>query len=333
MTKKAAAIPIMEWQTDIRLMTHPLMLANFAKMLGITWFVVSALLSFLMAVTGSPDAILPLVGAMTLVCLGIAVLFALVALVFFGNRIRMHFRVDAKYADAKMADARASAANKVAVVAGVLTGRPGVTGAGLLAASNSEQRIAWNAVAKVRYHKAWNAITLGNSWRTMVTLFCTAENYEAVAAAVAKAMEARPALAKAVRKSPLPRLLLYTLLTVAACIPLFLLPDLDENALFPALLVLAFALTALWLVPVFGWAVFAGLGWLVLLEVMEQNRLHDSFLGRGQFSGWDVLSADDQAGLVLAALGAAYLIWQSLGLLHGRIRSALAGDMAEAGGS
>jgi len=322
----------LEWDADVRVMTHPLMLANFLKLMLITGAVMAALLSGLMAVSGSADAI-PDVLELTGISLGvIAVLYVLVALLFFGNRMHMHFQVDAGGAFAELDDKRASAANKVAILAGVIAGKPGVAGAGLLAASNKEQRIAWNAVAKVRYHKRWNAIALANSWRTMVTLYCTAENYDAVATAVAQALLARPASAKKAKKSPLPKLLLHTVLTITACIPLFVLPGLDQAAMLPALLTLCFALASLWLVPLLGWAVFPGIGWLTVLELMEQSRVRSSMFDGSTFSGWSVLSGDDEAVLVLAGLGAAYLVWQTLGLLRGRIRSGFFGDMEEAEG-
>lgn len=322
----------LEWDNDIRLMSHPLMLANFAKLMAISGFIMAALLSGMMAVSGSADAI-PQMLELTAIVLGvIAVLYVLVALLFFGGRMHMHFEVDAKGASAAVADRRADRANTLAIVVGTIAGKPGVAGAGLLAASNSEQRIAWNAVAKVRYHRRWNAISLANSWRTMATLYCTAENYDAVAVMVARALDDRPIAAQKAKKSPLPKLLLHTLLTILACIPLFLLPDLDQTALLPGLLTLCFALASLWLIPVLGWAAFAGVGWLAVLELMEQSRIRTSMFDGSSFSGWSVLSGDDQAMLVFAGIGTAYLVWQTLGLIRGRIRSGFFDDMEEAEG-
>jgi len=323
---------VLQWETDVRLMTHPLMLGNFAKLIVITGLIIAALMSGLLAVTDAADAILPLLAMMGMILAGFAVLYLLVALLFFGNRMRMRFRVDGEAADAVGIDKRAGAANKVAIVAGIVGGKLGVTGAGILAETNKEQRIVWNAVAKVRYYPAWNAVALGNSWRTLVTLYCTPENYAEVAAAVGAALEARPAEAKAARKSPLPKLLLHTLATILAATPLFVLPDLDEAAILPALLTLAFALASLWLIPLFGWVVFGCLGWLAVLEVIEQSSMRTSMFDGSHYSGWSVLSGDDQAGFVLAVLGGAYLVWLSIGLLRGRIRSGFIGDMIEAGG-
>jgi len=325
MTSRKA--PVLEWETDVHLVTHPLMLANVAKMFVITAAIMGGLLSFLMLVTGEPEGIAPLLAVTGLTVGGVAVLFLLIAVVFFRNRMRMRFRLDGKGAKARMIDTRAKTANRLAVVAGILGRSPGVAGAGLIAATNTEQATVWKAVAHAHYHKAWRTITLSNGWRTVVTLFCTDANYDAVAAAVARALDARPAVAKA-KKSPLPRLLLHTVLIVAATVPLFALPDAEEAALLPAILVLCFAMATLWLIPVLGWAVFAGLAWLAAVEVMAQSESRTSIFG-GSYSAYEVMSGDDYVILTAAGIGAAYLVWLCRGLMRGRIRSALGGDMDE----
>jgi len=330
---QSAASNAIEWETDIRLMTHPLMLANFAKLIVITGAIMAALMSFMALVTDDAKAI-PQMLLLTGICLGIiAVLFALVSLVFFRNRMHMRFKVDGKGAEVEMIDKRALAANKVAVVAGVLAGKPGVAGAGLIAASNTRQQTVWNAVAKVHFHKAWRVISLSNGWRTIVTLYCTEANYDAVASLVERAMSVRSPAARGKHKNPLPRLLLHTALIIVACVPLFHLPDLEESALLPALLVLAFALASLWLIPVLAWAMYACLGWLAVLEVLAESEMRTSIFDGSSYRAYEVMSDNDYAQLAVTAIGAAYLVWLTVGLMRGRIRSALAGDMAEMEGA
>jgi len=321
-----------EWQADVRLMTHPLMLITFAKLFAITGLVMGALMTGLLLIDDDADAVPQMLALMGMILLGLMVLFALISLLLFHNRMRMRFRVDAHAAEAEMIDTRALKANKLAIVAGALTGKPGVAGAGLLAASNTGQKTVWSAVAKARYYKPWRAVALSNGWRTIVTLYCTDANYDAVACFVEQAMAARPAEAKKPHKNPLPKLLLHTVLIVAACLPLFHLPDLDESAMLPALLVLAFALASLWLIPVLAWAVFAGLGWLAWLEVAAQMEVRTSMFDGSVYRAYEVMSGDGYAQLALTAAGAAYLVWLCVGLLRGRIRAGLAGDLAEMAG-
>jgi hypothetical protein len=324
--------PILAWETDVRLITHPLMLANFAKLFAITAFIMGALLGFIFLVSGETRGIVPMLEMVGIIIAGFAVLSFLICLVVFRNRMRMRFRLDAKSAEVEMTDTRAIKANKLAIVLGALSGKPGVAGAGLIAQSNRQQKAVWSAIARVHYHPAWRAITLSNGWRTVVTLYCTPENYDSVAAAVRTALDARPASVKRKirdKKNPLPKLLLHTALIIVACVPLFGLPDLDETAILPAMLTLCFAMATLWLVPVMAWAVFGGLGWLAVLELFAQNETRTSMFDGTSYRAYEVMSGDDYALLVAAALGSAYLIWLCVGLMRGRVRSALAGDMAE----
>jgi hypothetical protein len=315
------------------------MLANWAKLFAITGFIMGALLSFMLVMTGEAKAIVPMLEMIAVIIAGLAVMCFLICLVVFRNKMHMRFRLDANAAEVDMADTRADKANKIAIVAGILTGKPGLAGAGLLAQSNQQQKAVWSAIARAHYHPSWRAITLSNGWRTVVTLYCTPENYAAVAdmvreslgAAAAKAASAGPAAAKA-HKNPLPKLLMHTVLVVVACAPLFGLPDLDEHAILPALLVLCFALASLWLVPVMAYAVFAGMAWLAALEVLEQSEVRTSMFDGSTYTAYTVMSGDDYALLVVAGLGSAYLIWLCISLLRGRTRSALAGDMEEMAG-
>lgn len=329
MTTGSAAV--LEWDTDVHILTHPLMLANAAKLLVITGLVMGALMSGLMAITGDFDAVVPMLKMTAMVTAALAVVFAFASFVVLRNRVHLRFKVDCNGALAEMSDRRARTANQLAIAAGLVTGRPVVAGAGLLANAGSEQHIAWSSVAKARFHKTLRAIELKNSWRTMVTLFCTEENYGPVAAYVETALASRPAEARRPRKSPLPMLLLHTLLVIAACVPLFGLPDLGEQVLFPALLVLCFALASLWLVPPLGWVVFASLVWLVVLEVLAQSESRISIFDGSPYRAYEVMSTDDVTILIAAGLAAVYLVWLCVGLMRGTVRSGLAGDLIEAG--
>jgi hypothetical protein len=138
------------------------------------------------------------------------------------------------------------------------------------------------------------------------------------------ALAAKPPREK--RKSPLPIMFLRTVLVVAACVPLFFLPDLDERAVLPALLTMAMGLTAVWLIPVAAWAVLGGLGWLAVLEAIAMNQTRTPMFGE-TYQNYDMLSGDDKAALMFAGIGSAYLIWLCIGFMCGHVRSGLMGDM------
>jgi hypothetical protein len=304
------------------------MLANFAKVFVLAGGIMAALMCFMMWVTDQLRNVVPMLELIG-ICLGVVVVLCfLVSLVVFRNRMHFRFRVDDKSAEVELIDTRAKTANAVALVGGVLTGEPALAGMGLIGMSGTKQSAVWSAIVRARYHPACHTVSLSNGWRTVINLFCTPENYGAVAAAVYDTLAAQPPRER--RKSPLPMMLLRTALVIAACIPLFFLPNLDQSATLPALLTMAMVLTAIWLIPVMAWAALAGLGWLAVLEAMAMNETHTSMFGE-TYRNYELLSGDEQAGLVLAALGSAYLTWLSVGLLRGKVRSGLAGDMAEMG--
>jgi len=179
----------------------------------------------------------------------------------------------------------------------------------MISAATSDQNILWEDVASTRFRPRWRTISLANSWRTVLILFCRDDNYEAVATAVRTAVEARTADQPA-RKSPLPSLLLRSAMAVIATIPLFLLLQQLGVELFAPLLILCFALATIWFLPVFAWVVMATLAYVSItaLYALAQSR---------------GLRGDDWMILVLALFGAGYLLWLSIAALRGRIQPAL----------
>lgn len=61
-----------------------------------------------------------------------------------------------------------------------LSGRPAVTGAGLLAQPRQSGFLRWNRVTKVKYKSKSRTILLRGGRRENVALFCTADNYARV---------------------------------------------------------------------------------------------------------------------------------------------------------
>ncbi len=70
--------------------------------------------------------------------------------------------------------------NALTVVLGLLSGRPAVAGAGMLAQSRQEVFLRWNRVTKVKYKPKSLTILLRGGWMEQIALFCAAENYSQV---------------------------------------------------------------------------------------------------------------------------------------------------------
>ena len=67
--------------------------------------------------------------------------------------------------------------NGLTVVFGLLSGKPAVTGAGMLAQSRQEVFLRWDRVTKVKYKPKSRTILLRGGWTQQIALFCADENY------------------------------------------------------------------------------------------------------------------------------------------------------------
>lgn len=320
-----ASIGELEWEVDVPVATHPLMLLNFGKVIIIASVLLGALIAFQLAMAGDHSAILPLIEMLAACSTGLFLLVIVVALVFYRNRMPMRFRVDAAGASASVIDRRARIVSKVAIATGLLTGKPGVAGAGMISANTSKQEILWEAIARARFHPRWRTISLANSWRTVLVLFCRDDNYDAVTSTVRRAIDAH-LVEQPARNSPLASLLLRSALAVIATIPLFYLPYYLTVGLIAPLLVLCFALATIWLVPLLAWVVIATLAYVGVAVLLNRLTPTIPLFGEGLHPAYRVLSDDDWTVLVLAFFGAGYLLWLSIAALNGRIRSALMSD-------
>lgn len=67
--------------------------------------------------------------------------------------------------------------NTLAVIFGLLSGRPAPVGAGMMAQSRQEVFLRWNLITKVKYKHQCHTILLWGGWTEQIALFCTDENY------------------------------------------------------------------------------------------------------------------------------------------------------------
>jgi hypothetical protein len=74
--------------------------------------------------------------------------------------------------------------NTLTVAAGLLSGKPAVAGAGLLAGARQSVYLKWNRVTRIKYCPGRRTILLRGGWTENIGLFCTKENYQEVEAFV-----------------------------------------------------------------------------------------------------------------------------------------------------
>lgn len=331
MTSKS---PDMVWETDLPLFSRAMFRQWTGAMLA-TLLVMALILTPLFAAQGEWDALPRLLGFLAACTAGLWLLgFVIMALVFRG-RMRVRYTLTKRGVLYQTVDKTAKGANRLAIVVGALARSPQVLGSGLIAKSRESEQVDWAQVARADYDATRSFITLRNAWRSIMWMQCTPENFAAVAAQVRQALAASevanqaadPSATETRRASPLPRYLLHSVLVLLASTSLFMLVEEFNLDLFVPLLVMCFALATLWLIPLFGWVVLAGVGWIGLELFLRLTEVRASTVFRGRsYRTLDILSDNDWALLLLAGLGVAYLVWLSVAALKGRLLSMLARD-------
>jgi hypothetical protein len=325
----ANPVPSLSWETNIPIATHPVLLANFGLLFAVAGALVGALLAFILAMTGGGQIIEPMVEWTATLAAAAFLLTLIVSIVIFGNRLHIRFALDPSGAEAEVIDQRPKIAARAVAAFSWLADRFGLAGAGLIAEASAPQHIEWDQVADAHFHPLWRTISLSNGWHIALILFCSAENYDAVAAAVHTGLAARH---PHTFHNPLPALLLRTFLVLLSSMPLFAMPFAEKDGVFPALLVLGFGLAAVWLSARLAWVVLACVAWLGLIEFIAVSEPRDSLFG-GTYRAYQVLNMSDAITLGLVASGALCLILLSLGLIAGHWRSGLSANRVERGRS
>lgn len=323
--RKLRPAAALAWQIDVPLLPNRLMFLATLKIFGLACLLTWGLVAVPLTLQGDTKAIPPLLGLMAAISVGLVVVGYLAAVALYRNRLTWRYAVTQKHALIARADRRASAVDALTVGLGVLTGKPGAVGTGILSATEAHSRIAWRAVARVTPYPSQHAIALANVWRTTAVLYCPAERYEEILAYIRARVAAAPATKRA---SPLPGLLLRSVLVLAAAVPLFLLPVKIDG--FAPYFTLCFALAAVWLLPTLAWAVVGGLGWIAITATLASMETWRSPINGHVYRQFELFSGDDLACITLALAGAAFLLWLSVALLRGHVGSGLATDLEEA---
>ncbi|WP_395700022.1 hypothetical protein [Aquabacterium sp.] len=321
------------WDIDIPLVTNGALLRSI---LGVSFGaagLVGALVAWMLLVQGAWDLVPRLLLLAAAGGLGLFLLALGVMLLMLGNRFRARFVIDAEGVHAATRDRAAQAGNRGALLLGLMLGRPAAAGSGLLAMRQESQTLKWSGAFRAEVDATGRSIVLRNRWRTLLRVYCTPQNFEAVQRRVAECMAAHGTAARAAGPSPMAGYLVRTALVVLACLPLFLLAPVYGHGLFLPLLLMCFAIATVWFVRYLAWVV---LGSALVLAV---NMLGTALAWRGAsiFSGvryrrYETLSGDDWALTVLAALGLAWLAWQAVQTLRRRLVPALESDMLDSTG-
>jgi hypothetical protein len=322
----------LSWEFDIPLLTNPRVLRTFALVTGLSMAVVVLLLGVVFGSQGEWEEVLMMARIFALVGVGLYLLFLLVMGLVFGNRLRTRYTVDDEGIVQETVDKVGKVGSRLAVIAGILGRSPGTTGAGLIAMSNEVAALSWDGAFRVDAVPRRHLLVFRNAWRPIMEIYCTPENYAAVEALVRERMAHQRTAERVAARSPLPQYLLHTvLILVASFFVLLAYNEFDLDVLVP-MIMLAFALATLWLIPLFGYVVLLTNALILLAFAGELFEESTSLFWRGEtYRQYEVFSDADWAHLVAALLALGYLSWLSIRAVRGWLAPLLLRDEWDAG--
>lgn len=283
-----------EWEFSVPLVTNRFFLYDTIKVLFWTFFIFTGGMLIIFSFQKGIDSVIPFLKMMALIFLGFLVAIPGVALFFFCNRYPMRFEITARGAFYSSLSRLAAVSNRAAVVAGLLSLKAGIAGAGLISMSQESGGILWEDVHRIREHPARHVITLMNRWRAVLRLYCTAEDYphllEFVRSHTAAAAMRRQSAAEAAVPEPSRwrRQALWSLAALTACAAVWACPlEFNAGILW---LILGCSLLSIWipgLRRIAAGLALTGTGWL-LFAIIHLGAETQELISRQVLNGADM---------------------------------------------
>lgn len=182
MTDRNESFGRMEWTISVPILRNAIILKQLGIAIGIPFGI---LLIFLLSVQAFYGVGL------------IAVLFLLTYLlikIVWGGNYEVGFELDntgIRSYTLKNQARKNRIINTLAVVLGLLSGKPAVAGAGVLAQSRQEVWVKWNNIRKVKYLPKKQAVLLRGGFTENIAVFCTPANYPEVEAFIRSVLHER----------------------------------------------------------------------------------------------------------------------------------------------
>ncbi len=165
-----------EWHIRVPIFRNTIVLKQLGLAVGIPF---GLLVTVLIITSGKSVYTLYALGLLG----ALLVLTWLFIMVVYGGKYDVEFVLDEKGALCRT-QARQAKKNKIintlTVFLGLLTGKPAVAGAGILAQSRQQVFIRWNRVKIAKYKPRQRTVLLQGGWAESIALFCTQENYPMV---------------------------------------------------------------------------------------------------------------------------------------------------------
>jgi len=176
-----------EWSIKVPIFRNPIILKQLGLGIGIPF----GLIFVIMLLSGAKPADL----LYPAILIGALFFFTwLFIMIVWGGKYDAEFIVDSKGVRCRTA-ARQARQNRIintlAFVLGLLSGKPAVAGAGVLAQSRQDVLVKWRNVRKIKEYPRRSTIMVYGGFAQNIALFCTPENYGQVRDHVAS--KVRPA--------------------------------------------------------------------------------------------------------------------------------------------
>lgn len=175
---------VLRWSVGIPILTNRFIMTQVAAALGIPALLIGGII-FIFTLTDDSIPREPSNDWMYVIFL-LAMVFGLAALlilIIYKNRFWSIFEVDEKRIrqyPMKRTAKKNTAVNSILFFAGLAAGKPGYAGTALIAQSTQSASISWRNVGRLKFYPRQRAIGVKNSWRTVLVVYCTPENYDEV---------------------------------------------------------------------------------------------------------------------------------------------------------
>ena len=165
------------WDADMPLLNNRFFLYDMAKLLLWTGLIGGLIFGGIALAAGGAKSLGPLMAMLGIILFGFLFLFVMISLLFLGNGYRVRYLMAAQGIGWESLGRRGKAASRLAMVAGALAGNASVAGAGLLAAASESGLLAWKNVRTIKAYPAIGVISIINSWRVVIRIYCTPQYY------------------------------------------------------------------------------------------------------------------------------------------------------------
>lgn len=173
-------VKTIQWAISVPIFRHPVIVRQLCLAIGLPFGILVAALC-LMA-----DDLRSLVYPLALIG-GLFFLTWLLIMVMWRGRYEVECILDSVGVRCRTQKSQARKnriINGLAVFLGLLSGKPGVAGAGMLAQARQDQTIRWHNIRKVRRYPRIHTIMVHGGFAEHLALFCTPDNYRDIDALV-----------------------------------------------------------------------------------------------------------------------------------------------------